>query len=682
MGEVKYSMKARVKILVNGAAATLLTGAVAAGLILSSTGALQTKNNDVLAARELDETQEEMTREQEPQTEANAELVSAERYQLGMLWEHELTAKKTTEKSTESDEKRTENEKRSSSASSASSPLASYFSDQALVNPNTVGNYLNVRAQADENADVVNTIQAEELVSVLGEDGDWTKIGIDDMEGWVKNEYLLTGEEAAAYMQENGTLYARVTVPNMNIRLRPTTSADILDVAYEYDAYEVSLLESGWAYCVYDGPMKGYLSADCLAVSYSLGETWINTDIALTEDNAKQLGVAVSESSAENIVLASANKVNVNADISTKETAAGNQEVLTVLSPDQVMAMASQAETVSSQQEESKVQQDTVPSSSAATNENGTANSEVAAPSEPAQQPSSDTVQPTVPETQPSSETIQPTVPETQPSTEAVTVTGIEAFYVGGTKSEGDVVCSNEVYVVAAYSDGNYATITEGWSSNDIGMMLHAGENVITLSYGGFSSNIVLTVAAASSAAPTTPETQPVAPETQPAAPETQPAAPETQPAAPETQPTVPETQPSQPTGSIRVTNVALSSDLTQYTLNLCSQYGVDSSVIFSVMYHESHFNAGATSGSGAQGLMQIIPRYSASRMAKLGVTNLYDPASNILVGIDLLAEYYHTYGSWNQALTAYRTGNAGNDSAYAATILGSVGMFQTVYYE
>lgn len=682
-------MKARVKILVNGAAATLLTGAVAAGLIISSTGALQTKNNDVLAARELDETQEEMTREQEPQTEANAELVSAERYQLGMLWEHELTAKKTTEKSTESDEKRTENEKRSSSASSASSPLASYFSDQALVNPNTVGNYLNVRAQADENADVVNTIQAEELVSVLGEDGDWTKIGIDDMEGWVKNEYLLTGEEAAAYMQENGTLYARVTVPNMNIRLRPTTSADILDVAYEYDAYEVSLLESGWAYCVYDGPMKGYLSADCLAVSYSLGETWINTDIALTEENAKQLGVAVSESSAENIVLASANKVNVNADISTKETAAGNQEVLTVLSPDQVMAMASQAETVSSQQEESKVQQDTVPSSSAATNENGTANSEVAAPSEPAQQPSSDTVQPTVPETQPSSETVQPTVPETQPSTESVTVTGIEAFYVGGTKSEGDVVCSNEVYVVAAYSDGNYATITEGWSSNDIGMMLHAGENVITLSYGGFSSNIVLTVAAASSAAPTTPETQPAAPETQPTAPETQPAAPETQPTAPETQPTapetqptVPETQPAQPTGSIRVTNVALSSDLTQYTLNLCSQYGVDSSVIFSVMYHESHFNAGATSGSGAQGLMQIIPRYSASRMAKLGVTNLYDPASNILVGIDLLAEYYHTYGSWNQALTAYRTGNAGNDSAYAATILGSVGMFQTVYYE
>ena len=239
----------------------------------------------------------------------------------------------------------------------------------------------------------------------------------------------------------------------------------------------------------------------------------------------------------------------------------------------------------------------------------------------------------------------------------------------------GDVVYTAELFVRVSYSDGTVKDIYDGWYSPPVGMTLkQEGYNVVTMYYGDFSSNLEVYANPAPTQA-----TQPAAPETQPAAPETQPAAPETQPAAPETQPTAPETQ---PTGSIRVTNVALSSDLTQYTLNLCSQYGVDSSVIFSVMYHESHFNAGATSGSGAQGLMQIIPRYSASRMAKLGVTNLYDPASNILVGIDLLAEYYHTYGSWNQALTAYRTGNAGSDSAYAATILGSVGMFQTVYYE
>ncbi len=676
-------MKARVKILVNGAAATLLTGAVAAGLIFTSTGALQTKNNDILAARELDETKEEMTREQEPQSEADAELISADRNQLGMLWENELTTNKTTQETKETDEtdaKNTRTRQVSYSAASARSPLADYFSDQALVDPDTVSSYLNVRAQADESAEVVNTICGEELVSVLAENGDWTKISIDDVEGWVKSEYLLTGEDAAKYMQENGTLYARVIVPNMNIRLRPSTSADILDVAYEYDAYEVSMLEDGWVYCVYDEPMKGYFSADCMAVSYSLGETWINTDITLTEKNAKLLGVAVNESSAENYAVDSAktSSAAVNESAASAAEADVSTAALSVLTPAQMAA-----------QESVQGQETASASTSAAQQETSAASDEVSV-SSAADSSDNGMVTPSEPEQQPTSENIQPSTQEIQPSTEAVILTGIEAFYIGSAKTEGDVVSSSEVYIVAAYSDGNFATITEGWSSNDIGMMLHAGENVITLSYGGFSSNIVLTAAAASSAQPT--ETQPTetVPETTPS--ETQPT--ETQPTETqptetqptETQPTetVPETTPTetQPTGSIRVSNVSLSSDLTQYTLNLCSQYGVDSSVIFSVMYHESHFNAGATSGKGAQGLMQIIPRYSADRMAKLGVTNLYDPASNILVGIDLLAEYYYTYGSWNQALTAYRTGSPSGDSSYAATILGSVGLFQTVYYE
>ena len=79
---------------------------------------------------------------------------------------------------------------------------------------------------------------------------------------------------------------------------------------------------------------------------------------------------------------------------------------------------------------------------------------------------------------------------------------------------------------------------------------------------------------------------------------------------------------------------------------------------------------------------MQIIPRWSYDRMARLGVTDIYDPASNILVGIDILAEYYHTYGNWNQALNRYRTGDPNVDVGYAALILSRVGMFQTIYYE
>lgn len=64
----------------NGAAATLLTGAVAAGLTLFLQQVHSRQRIMMFSPRVSDETQEEMT-EQEPQTEANAELVSAERYQ-------------------------------------------------------------------------------------------------------------------------------------------------------------------------------------------------------------------------------------------------------------------------------------------------------------------------------------------------------------------------------------------------------------------------------------------------------------------------------------------------------------------------------------------------------------------------------------------------------------------------
>lgn len=647
-------MKSKVKILVNGAVATLLTGAVASGLILSSAGAFQSKEKAVLTAREMETETVDISAEQETQAEEWAELISPDRYQLGLLWEYE----QAQEQSKAAKETQEDGEKeQQSDAASAGSPLTAYFTAKALVNPDAVETCLNVRAQADENAEIVNTIRGQELVTVLDRQDEWTEIAVDGMEGWVKSEFLLTGEEAAAYMAEEGTPYARVVVSNMNIRLRPSTSADILDVAYADDAYEVCLLESGWVYAVYDGPMKGYLSADCLALSYSLGETWINTDIPFTETNARQLGITVSESSADSVFDLAASG-NQSAD---QTQSLGQEDFLTVVMPTQTVSEETFYQSQSAEQSAGSGQDMQQPSSE-----------------EPSSQPTQPQTEPTTPQSQPTEPSSQPTQPQTeptQPSFTAPVLTAIEAFYTGTTKTEGEVVYSSEIYLMAAYSDGSFATITEGWASNDIGMMLHAGENILTFFYGGLSCVKVIDAVPVST---TVPETQPSAPETQPTEPPTQP----TQPTEPETQPTEPPTQSTEPTGCIRVSNVPLSSELTQYTLNLCSQYGVDSSVIFSVMYHESRFNANATSGSGAQGLMQIIPRYSAERMARLGVSNLYDPASNILVGIDLLAEYYHTYGSWNQALTMYRTGTAGSNSSYASTILGSICLFQNIYYE
>ena len=569
-------------------------------------------------------------------------------------------------------------------------------SDASNVGLVSAAGYLNVREQPSTGSVTVGRLfsncQVNIKSSVNNSEGSWYRITCGDVEGYVSAAYVLVGTAAKTAEDNIQNRYAVVTADQLNVRDSASDSANVVGTVYKDEEYAIIEDQGDFVKIHIANDEVGYVSKSGITIKTQFAQAQkVDNEFVSQELENFMIDInysrnvyeqAMAEGTGEGYYRAYAAIVyaaellgyysEFAADSGLEDLAATSKQ-----EQESALALADAAYKLASDSGYFTQVAESVASSEAAA-ESSAAESVQETQTQPSTDASSEgnvtngTGETAAPSSSASDETISVEVPT------VASVTGIEACYQGGTKYVGDVVYTAELFVRVSYSDGTVKDIYDGWYSPQVGMTLkQEGYNVVTMYYGDFSSNLEVYANPAPTQA-----TQPAAPETQPAAPETQPAAPETQPAAPETQPTVPETQPSQPTGSIRVTNVALSSDLTQYTLNLCSQYGVDSSVIFSVMYHESHFNAGATSGSGAQGLMQIIPRYSASRMAKLGVTNLYDPASNILVGIDLLAEYYHTYGSWNQALTAYRTGNAGNDSAYAATILGSVGMFQTVYYE
>lgn len=65
---------------------------------------------------------------------------------------------------------------------------------------------------------------------------------------------------------------------------------------------------------------------------------------------------------------------------------------------------------------------------------------------------------------------------------------------------------------------------------------------------------------------------------------------------------------------------------------------------------------------------MQVQPRWHRERMERLGVTDLTDPYSNFLVGLDFLYELVGKY-ELEYALTAYNSGSPG-DSQYARDVL------------
>lgn len=98
---------------------------------------------------------------------------------------------------------------------------------------------------------------------------------------------------------------------------------------------------------------------------------------------------------------------------------------------------------------------------------------------------------------------------------------------------------------------------------------------------------------------------------------------------------------------------------------------GIDPLLIVAVMAVESRFNPFAESQSGAQGLMQVIPRFHMDKIGKAkGEDALFDPELNVRVGTLVLREGLRRYGSLQAALQYYGGALSDPDAGYARKVM------------
>ena len=112
------------------------------------------------------------------------------------------------------------------------------------------------------------------------------------------------------------------------------------------------------------------------------------------------------------------------------------------------------------------------------------------------------------------------------------------------------------------------------------------------------------------------------------------------------------------------------------YAEEIGEQYNICPELIMAIIERESSGQADAVNGS-CKGLMQVSERWHCDRMEKLGVTDLYDPYSNILVGTDYLVDLIERYEELPMVLMTYNGSSdaaermeSGNFTEYATGII------------
>ena len=417
---------------------------------------------------------------------------------------------------------------------------------------------LNVRNKPSVSSNVIGYLYSNCVVSIYdtvdNSEGSWYLVKSGDVEGYVSSDYVLTGAAAKASDEDLTNRYAKVKANTAVVYSSASSGADSVGSVYKDGDYKVLAIQNGFVKIAVNEEFAGFVKAEDVSLYTRHAEAVAITDqmvknqldsylVDIRDAEAifeKRMAAAdyqaaynastyayqlweyyindASNAGYTDLVTTAKSEQKKTADMVARATAALNGETVAETSTEvptttttvaatsaEETTTSSQAQTSSSEAEETQPDQ-TEPTAPTTVEDTTTTTAEQTTPTT-VEDTTTTTAEPTAPTTV--EDTTTTTADNTTPSETVKAIQGIEAFYTGSSKTEGQVLSASELYIVVTYTDGTTQTVTEGLSCEQVGMMLSAGWNTVTVSYQGFSSSFDLNVATVEAPSETQPSDVP-----------------------------------------------------------------------------------------------------------------------------------------------------------------------------
>ena len=147
---------------------------------------------------------------------------------------------------------------------------------------------LNIRAEANEESERLGKLPAGASAVIVERGDQWTKIQSGSVVGYVRNDFVVTGDAAGEYAEAHCTKVAIVTTETLKVRESQDENSTCVTMVAAGDEYQVKSEENGWAQVQLDENTTGYVS-----------EEYVNVSFALTNAISKEEEEAIAKREAE-----------------------------------------------------------------------------------------------------------------------------------------------------------------------------------------------------------------------------------------------------------------------------------------------------------------------------------------------------------------------------------------------